>query len=257
MRLVVLVLLFGGDVQGLALSRSPRVARRCGAPLLQQEPAGRASDAVRSELATPLDLEGKVVPLGQGKVVPPEDCMYTACPVPAEEAMSMSTEEATFSYVAFARDQPFANNIAIATVRALTLALGPSLALFLALALTLSPTLNLFNNKVKTAAADLLAQTVIAQTPLDAVDWQRSLLFCLFGATYLGGFQYLYQVQIFKRVFDVDAFTSQPLCGKQGGSDLGQLALRRPLPGTDRASGYPELRPASANQPLGPRWPAI
>ena len=143
MRLVVLVLLFGGDVQGLALSRSPRVARRCGAPLLQQEPAGRASDAVRSELATPLDLEGKVVPLGQGKVVPPEeDCMYTACPVPAEEAMS--TGEATFSYVAFARDQPFANNIAIATVRALTLALGPSLALALALALalTLSPTLN-------------------------------------------------------------------------------------------------------------------
>ena len=143
MRLVVLVLLFGGDVQGLALSRSPRVARRCGAPLLQQEPAGRASDAVRSELATPLDLEGKVVPLGQGKVVPPEDCIYTACPVPAEEeATSMSTGEATFSYVAFARDQPFANNIAIATVRALTLALGPSLALFLALALTLSPTLN-------------------------------------------------------------------------------------------------------------------
>ena len=62
---------------------------------------------------------------------------------------------------------------------------------------------------MKTAAADLLAQTVIAQTPLDAVDWQRSLLFCLFGATYLGGFQYLYQVQIFKRMFDVDAFTSQ------------------------------------------------
>ena len=47
------------------------------------------------------------------------------------------------------------------------------------------------------------------------------------------------------------------LCEKQGGSDLGQLALRRPLSGTDRASGCPELRPASANQPLGPRWPAI
>ena len=47
------------------------------------------------------------------------------------------------------------------------------------------------------------------------------------------------------------------LCGKQGASDLGQLALRRPLPVPDRASGCPELRPASANQPLGPRWPAI
>ena len=47
------------------------------------------------------------------------------------------------------------------------------------------------------------------------------------------------------------------LCGKQGGSDLGQLALRRPPSAPDRASGYPELRPASANRPLGPRWPAI
>ena len=44
---------------------------------------------------------------------------------------------------------------------------------------------------------------------------------------------------------------------KQGGSDLGQLALRRPLPAPDRAAGCPELRPASANQPLRPRWPAI
>ena len=61
----------------------------------------------------------------------------------------------------------------------------------------------------KTAAADLLAQTVIAGTPLAEVDLQRSLLFCLFGAVYLGGFQYLYQVQIFKRLFDVDRFTQQ------------------------------------------------
>ena len=47
------------------------------------------------------------------------------------------------------------------------------------------------------------------------------------------------------------------LCGKQGGSDLGQLALREPLSVPDRASGCHELRPASANQPLGPRWPVI
>eukprot|EP00964_Phaeocystis_antarctica_P008953 scaffold4849_cov58-Phaeocystis_antarctica.AAC.7 len=45
------------------------------------------------------------------------------------------------------------------------------------------------------------------------------------------------------------------LCGKQGGSDFGQLALRRPLSAPDRAPGCPELRPASAKQPLGPRWP--
>ena len=36
-----------------------------------------------------------------------------------------------------------------------------------------------------------------------------------------------------------------------------QLALREPLSVPDRASGCPALRPASANQPLGPRWPAI
>ena len=98
-----LVLLIGGDVHGLvALSRSPHVVRRCGPPLLRQEPADRASDAVKSVgKDTLLNLEGKVVPLGQGKVVPAEeDCMYTACPVPAEDD---ATGEASFSYVAFAQ----------------------------------------------------------------------------------------------------------------------------------------------------------
>lgn len=60
----------------------------------------------------------------------------------------------TFSYVQFAKRYPFYNNLMIATA--------------------------------KTAAADLLAQTVISQTPLMEVDMQRSLLFCLFGALYLG-----------------------------------------------------------------------
>ena len=36
----------------------------------------------------------------------------------------------------------------------------------------------------------------------------------------------------------------------------GQLALRRPLSAPEHGLGCPELRPASANQPLGPRWPA-
>lgn len=81
------------------------------------------------------------------------------------------------SYVQFAQKYPFVNNMLIATT--------------------------------KTAAADLLAQTVIAQTPILEIDIQRSFLFCLFGAMYLGAFQYLYQVQIFKKLFDVDRFTSQ------------------------------------------------
>ena len=47
------------------------------------------------------------------------------------------------------------------------------------------------------------------------------------------------------------------LGGKQGGSALGQLALRSLLSAPDRAPGCPELRPASsANEPLGLRWPA-
>ena len=91
-------------------------------------------------------------------------------------------QTSSFSYVEFAKANPFANNILIATT--------------------------------KTAAADLLAQTVIAQTPLAEVDIQRSLLFCMFGAFYLGAFQYLYQVQVFKRLFDVDSFTEQPWADK-------------------------------------------
>ena len=45
--------------------------------------------------------------------------------------------------------------------------------------------------------------------------------------------------------------------GNQGGSGFGQLALRRLLSAPAHASDCPELRPASANQPLVPRWPAI
>ena len=86
-------------------------------------------------------------------------------------------QNSSFSYVSFAQNYPFANNILIATT--------------------------------KTAAADLLAQTVIAHTPITEIDLQRSFLFCLFGAFYLGAFQYLYQVNIFKKMFDVDKFTTQ------------------------------------------------
>ena len=91
-------------------------------------------------------------------------------------------EDGGFSYSNFAKEYPFANNIAIATT--------------------------------KTAAADLVAQVIIGHTALNEIDVERSLLFCAFGAIYLGAFQYLYQVNIFKRMFDVDAFTSQPWADK-------------------------------------------
>jgi hypothetical protein len=85
-------------------------------------------------------------------------------PTTIEEAAGESIENSSFSYVEFAKTYPFATNVMIATG--------------------------------KTAAADLLAQTVIAGAPIAEIDLQRSLLFCLFGAIYLGAFQYLYQVQV-------------------------------------------------------------
>jgi len=102
------------------------------------------------------------------------------------------------SYVEFAQKRPFANNLLIATA--------------------------------KTTAADLIAQTAIGGTPLMEVDLQRAFLFCIFGCLYLGGFQYLYQVQIFKRLFDVDKFTSQTIEQKLAdGPGLRALAAQTAL----------------------------
>jgi hypothetical protein len=40
-------------------------------------------------------------------------------------------------------------------------------------------------------------------------------VFCLFGAVYLGAFQYWYQVNVFKRLFpSVECFTAQPWSAK-------------------------------------------
>jgi hypothetical protein len=87
------------------------------------------------------------------------------------ETKPIVTEEINvtrFSYGEFAKQNPFVNNLGIAST--------------------------------KTLAADLLAQVVIAQTPVADIDWQRSLLFGIFGLVYSGGFQYLYQVQVFQRI---------------------------------------------------------
>ena len=134
--------------------------RRCGVALMRQQPS---RDEKTLQAADIKKFSGVVAPTDNSGVVASQD-------------------EPGFSYVRFAQEYPFANNLLIASA--------------------------------KTAAADLLAQVVIAQTPLDAIDLQRTLLFCAFGAIYLGGFQYLYQVQIFKRLFDVDSFTQQPWADK-------------------------------------------
>lgn len=88
-----------------------------------------------------------------------------------------ATKDEDNAYVRFAKDYPFLNNFIIASL--------------------------------KTCAADVMAQTIIGHTPLDELDLQRSLLFCAFGGLYSGAFQYMYQVQVFKKLFDVDKFTSQ------------------------------------------------
>lgn len=88
-----------------------------------------------------------------------------------------ATEDEDNAYVRFAKDYPFMNNFIIASL--------------------------------KTCAADVMAQSIIGHTPLSELDLQRSLLFCVFGGLYSGAFQYMYQVQVFKKLFDVDRFTSQ------------------------------------------------
>lgn len=112
--------------------------------------------------------------------VPKNMCVKTPKNKLMDPLADMTPEEAPsrWSYGEFAKAYPNVNNIGIATV--------------------------------KTASADLLAQTLIAQTPITEVDWQRVFLFCAFGATYLGAFQYWYQVNIFTKLFDVDSFTNKP-----------------------------------------------
>lgn len=104
----------------------------------------------------------------------------------------------SFSYGDFAKQYPFMNNMAIATTKA--------------------------------GAADFIAQTIIGHTSILDFDVGRSILFMLFGAVYSGGFQWVYQIQIFKRLFDIDSFTKlsmkEKLEDKEGLKTLAmQIAL--------------------------------
>ena len=106
-----------------------------------------------------------------------EECVFQDIEVGCLDPIIEKEEDTTsWSYKEFAKTYPNVNNIAIATI--------------------------------KTGSADLLAQVVIGHTPIANIDWDRSLLFCTFGALYMGGFQYWYQVNIFKKLFDVEKFTS-------------------------------------------------
>jgi len=85
--------------------------------------------------------------------------------------------------LAFPKTHPFATNIMVATV--------------------------------KTSCADLIAQCVVERKRLEEVDWKRNMVFVLFGAGYLGGFQWWLQVTMFRRWFPtMDKFANQSFAAK-------------------------------------------
>mmetsp|Transcript_26433 Transcript_26433/g.74382 ORF Transcript_26433/g.74382 Transcript_26433/m.74382 type:complete len:298 (+) Transcript_26433:93-986(+) len=83
--------------------------------------------------------------------------------------------------LAFPKAQPFAFNIAIATV--------------------------------KTSIADIITQVAIEQK--EQIDWTRNGVFVVFGAVYLGGFQYWLQVNMFSKWFpNMARFANQSFSAK-------------------------------------------
>lgn len=133
----------------------------------------------RHDRITPADVQERTASAAGTAPVKLMDPLLDLRSEGSNDPSADKTADGVWSYGTFARAHPNANNIGIATV--------------------------------KTASADLLAQVAIAHTPVSDIDWERALLFCAFGATYLGAFQYWYQVNIFTKLFDVDKFTSQPL----------------------------------------------
>jgi hypothetical protein len=96
-------------------------------------------------------------------------------------------------YLRFSRKYPLINNILIATF--------------------------------KTGAADIMAQTVVAGTPLSQLDVKRNTLFMLFGLVYSGLFLYFYQVNVFQRLFsNVEGF-SQKTWGEKFSDRSGLMNL--------------------------------
>ncbi|MEM8648880.1 MAG: Mpv17/PMP22 family protein, partial [Pseudomonadota bacterium] len=92
---------------------------------------------------------------------------------PAAEAEADSTPSPPpgllAAVLAFPKTQPYATNIIIATG--------------------------------KTAAADLMTQVVVEGKSWEQVDWKRNMVFVVFGAGYLGAFQWLIQVNVFSKLF--------------------------------------------------------
>jgi len=67
----------------------------------------------------------------------------------------------------------------------------------------------------KTAAADLVVQTVAERKSLSEVDWRRNGIFVLFGFAYLGGFQWWLMVTKYRQWFPtMDRFAKLPFAEK-------------------------------------------
>lgn len=67
----------------------------------------------------------------------------------------------------------------------------------------------------KTAAADLMTQTVAEGKSLDEVDWKRNGIFVVFGFCYLGGFQWWLMVHKYRQWFPtMDRFAKMPFSQK-------------------------------------------
>mmetsp|Transcript_4112 Transcript_4112/g.8820 ORF Transcript_4112/g.8820 Transcript_4112/m.8820 type:complete len:258 (-) Transcript_4112:971-1744(-) len=82
----------------------------------------------------------------------------------------------------------------------------------------------------KTSAADLVCQTVAEGKKLSEIDWTRNALFVVFGATYLGGFQYWIMVTKYRQWFPtMDRFgkltLTQKLKDTAGLMDAGKMIL--------------------------------
>uniref|UniRef100_A0A061QQK7 Protein Mpv17 n=1 Tax=Tetraselmis sp. GSL018 TaxID=582737 RepID=A0A061QQK7_9CHLO len=104
-----------------------------------------------------------------------------AASVVGETSTSIASKGLMASILAFPKAQPFAFNILVATV--------------------------------KTSIADIITQCAIEQKT--EIDWKRNGVFVVFGATYLGGFQYWLQVNMFRRWFPtMDRFANQSFSAK-------------------------------------------
>mmetsp|Transcript_23090 Transcript_23090/g.54646 ORF Transcript_23090/g.54646 Transcript_23090/m.54646 type:complete len:278 (-) Transcript_23090:244-1077(-) len=82
----------------------------------------------------------------------------------------------------------------------------------------------------KTSAADFVCQVVAEGKQLSEIDWTRNGLFVVFGATYLGGFQYWLMVNKYRQWFPtMDRFGKLPLAQKlkdtAGIMDAGKMVL--------------------------------